>query len=555
MLQQLSVKNYALIGELEMDLSKNMTIITGETGAGKSILLGALGLVLGSRPDVKNILLNPDTKCTVEATFEMKGLGLEPFFDENDLDFEDITIIRREIMPNGKSRAFINDSPASLAVLKNLSGALIDVNSQHQTLQLGNADFQLTVVDSLAQHTPLLASYTAILTKYNRARAELKQVTEAGKRMLAELEFSQFTYEELKKANLHDPSELDALETEQRALENVELIQTKLSHAIALLTDDETATSVNLKQVVANVQAVIDYQTEVASLLERLESALIEVKDISQSLDSIASKVVFDDARLAEVSSRVSLLFTLLRKHNRASLSELIEYRNSLKTSIAKSNSYANDIAELTAKMADAKAKAESLATQISTARQATFSNLEQEVGALLVQVGMPNAQFKVEHHTAKELLPGLNGFDQIKFMFNANKGRPLGDLSKVASGGELSRLMLCLKVLIAQNVDLPTLVFDEIDTGVSGEVAKQVGQLMQRLANSHQVITITHLAQIAAKGQKHFFVYKHHTDTATETQIRELNQNERLVELATMMQGTNPSQTAIDAAKELMND
>ncbi len=551
MLHKLTIKNYAIINRLEIELSRGMNIITGETGAGKSILLGALGLILGERADTK-ALYDTEEKCVVEADFDIKGYDLKAFFAENELDFEAHTIVRREINQAGKSRAFINDTPVTLSVLKQLGEQLVNLHNQHETLELTRSGFQLSVIDILAKNNTLLSDYRAKLSVYRKDIKRLNELTEQNRAVSAELDYYQFQLSELADAKLA-AEEQAQLETEQSTLSNVEEIKRVLQGVINLLDNSEAATLAQLAEVQGMLKGVKSYNTEIAALTDRLHSAYEELKDISGEFDNIQEGTALDPERLEEVNARLNTIYKLQKKHNVNTIEELLGIQADLD---AKVQGVDNSIAEIEALKANIDTQLKALlklAEQLHSAREKVLREFQNNVVVLLTKVGMPNATFRVDIKKLEPHLLNENGFTDIKFLFSANKGFAPNEIKDVASGGELSRLMLSIKSLLADAGALPTMIFDEIDSGISGEVALKVGEIMKQLSRNHQLISITHLPQIARTADKHLYIYKETNGNRTNTRIKELKGEDRVVELAKMLSGDKLSDAALANAREMI--
>ena len=551
MLKELRITNYAIIDEAAISFSEGMNIITGETGAGKSILLGALSLILGERADSK-VLFNKDKKCIVEGVFEVGNYKLEDFFAANEIDFEKETIIRRELLDSGKSRAFINDTPVNLTILQQLAGRLITIHSQHETLDLGNSGFQMTVVDALAGTTTLLETFQQHYFAWKTCQKKLESTEALATKALTEKDFIEFQFTELDKAELDQIDQVQ-LENELTQLTHAEEIKRNLLSSIDLLENGNININDQLRMVISQLNNISKYVPELETYVQRLESTNIELKDITRDLDDKAAATIADPQRNEQVQSQLNVLYRLQKKHNCNSTAELITLRNSLGEKLL---AYVNSEAVIEALKKERDllfSKLSIAAKKLSDKRVQSFKGLEQSVQTLLSEVGMKDAQLKIEHTYSTDAHLTENGADQIRFLFSANKGSALQDIKKVASGGELSRLMLCIKSLLAKSVALPTLIFDEIDTGVSGEIAHKVGTILVRLSQNHQLIAITHLPQIAAKGQHHLFVYKSTEKASTTTNIKVLSKDERLTEIAKMLSGEQPTKAAIANAKELL--
>lgn len=551
MLRSLHISNYAIINEARIGFGEGMHIITGETGAGKSILLGALGLILGERADSR-VLYQKDKKCVVEGTFSIADYGLKSFFTDNNLDYEEETIIRRELSDNGKSRAFVNDTPVNVQVLQQLASKLITIHSQHETLDLGNSAFQLTVIDALAQTGELLATHKQAFEAWHLCQQQLEDTISLASRAAQERDFIQFQFEELDKAGL-DAIDQEALEAELTQLTHAEEIKRNLMAAVDLMDQGQANIADQLRAAISQLRSVEKYLPTLESYLQRLSSAQIELQDISRDLDDLASGTYADPSRSEIINQQLSAVYRLQKKHQCADTQALIALRDDLGQKLMVFEQSESRIEALTKETSLLLAKANQSASKLSAKRKAVFASFEKQVKALLAEVGMKDAEIKVSHTFDADRHLTINGADQIQFLFSANKGAALQDIKKTASGGELSRLMLCIKSLLAKSVALPSLIFDEIDTGVSGEVAQKVGNILVRLADNHQVIAITHLPQIASKGAHHLLVYKSNEGGSTHTHIRSLQAEERVLEIAKMLSGEKPTKAAIENAKELM--
>lgn len=548
MLNYLHIKNYALIEELEWHPGKGFNIITGETGAGKSILLGALGLLLGNRADSK-VLFDETQKCIIEGYFDLTKAGLGEWFDQQELENEEQTILRREVSSNGKSRAFINDTPVTLEVLKSLTEQIIDVHSQHETLLLGLGEFQVRLLDAFAGSG---AAYQAYRDDYRKYRVSFKTLEELqAKRAQAnkERDFNQFLYTELEEASLQ-PQEQEKLEEEQQLLENAEGIKEKLFAVSQLLSDEEHGSIQSLKEALKGLQSAAGMSSHFNALAARLEGVWIELKDVAAELEQEQSNVLYDPARLAVVQERLSRLYALQKKHHVKSVEELIDLFNSLATLLGKMEDDENRIQTLEKEVSLLEKEVVKKAEVLSKARLTAAPQLAQGLVDLLVKLGMPDASVKID---IDKIIPGIMGIDKVNIRFSANKGVTPQDLKQAASGGEFSRLMLAVKVILAEKSYLPTLIFDEIDTGVSGEIALRMGQMMRSIAQGHQVMTITHLPQVASLGDKHFYVYKDNEGSKTATRMKMLNPEERVQEIAQMIAGKAPSDIAVRSARELL--
>ena len=550
MIQKLFIQNYAIIDELEIDFSNKLNIITGETGAGKSIIVGALGLILGERAD-STALVNKEKKCFVEGIFDVRSKKeVEQFLEENDFDEGDQLIIRREISTNGKSRAFVNDSPVTLSQLNDLSSLLVDLHRQFDTLQLEQGDFQREVLDAIASQSELVNTYQQVFKKWQTSKKELETLSGQRKQFEKEFDYNQFQYNELDEAGFKE-NELETLDKELKLLSNSEGIKTVLSKAQNDLTEGENPLVSQLKVLINQLQTYSSYHPDLPSLLQRLQSLQIELQDISSEVDHMNDHITYDPSKIEEIDSRLSTGYKLLKKHGVKTTNELVEIKQQLEKKLHAVLNVGEQI-ELKEKETESLfAEAEQKAAKISEGRKKQIKPLEEKVNDLLVQVGMPNAKLKVELRNNE----GLNfyGADKIEFLFDANKSGQFQPLRKVASGGELNRLMLCIKSLVAQSVDLPTMMFDEIDTGISGEAARQVGIIMKGLASKRQIICITHQPQIAGKADTHFFVYKEVVNDMVKTNIRQLTKEERITAIAKMLSGEKPTIAAMENAREMV--
>lgn len=550
MLQHLRIQNFALIEETEVDFSNGLTVITGETGAGKSILLGALGLTLGNRADVGS-LHDKSKKCIIEARFNIEAYDLRGFFDQHELDFEATSTIRREITPEGKSRAFINDTPATLAVLKELGERLIDIHSQHETLLLKETNFQFELVDAFAQTTALFASYKKQYAGLQKLKKQLEDLTGQELQAKKDLDYFQFQFNELEESDLK-AGMLKMLEEESETLEHAELIKGNLSRAaMALAGGDDTIIS-SLSAVKQQLQSVSKFGSNFHEFFERINSVAIELKELSADIEKAEEEVVYDPQRLEEVNTKLDKLNRLLKKHGVADEEALLAVKAEIEAKLQQFSSLEASIERTQKEIATQEKQCKTQATELSKKRQLAVAGIEQNIKTMLAGLSMANAQFKIDLKPLEQL--GATGLDQVAFLFTANKGAEFKELHKTASGGELSRLTLCLKALLAEHTALPTIIFDEIDTGVSGDVADKIGNILDTMGKRMQVITITHLPQMASKGNAHLYVYKSDTNDKTTSNIRPLNKNERIEEIAKMLSTGNPTETALKNAKELLN-
>ena len=550
MLQHLRIQNFALIEETEVHLNNGLTVITGETGAGKSILLGALGLTLGSRADVSS-LHDKTKKCIIEAQFNVKEYSLRSFFESNELDFEEVTTIRREITSEGKSRAFINDTPTTLSVLKELGEQLIDIHSQHETLLLKETNFQFELVDAFAQTTNLFSDYKKQFNALQKLRKQLEELTAQEIQAKKELDYFQFQFNELEEANVK-VGEQQQLEEESETLENAEFIKGSLvKSSLAINGGDENIVSA-LALVKQQLQSVSKFGKQFNELFERINSVSIELKELSKDIDACEEDVVYDNSRLEEVNAQLDKLNRLLKKHGVNSEEELLTIKTDIEAKLQQFSSLEVAIEKTQKEIFASEKQCKSLAKDLSDKRQKSTAGIEQNIKTMLTGLSMANAQFKIELKPLDAL--SFNGQDSISFLFTANKGAEFKELHKTASGGELSRLMLCLKALLAERTALPTIIFDEIDTGVSGDVADKIGNILFAMGKTMQVITITHLPQMASKGGNHLFVYKSDSKDKTTSSIKALNKEERIAEIAKMLSTGTPTETALKNAKELLN-
>jgi DNA repair protein RecN (Recombination protein N) len=549
-IQKLFIQNYAIIDELEIDFSNKLNIITGETGAGKSIIVGALGLILGERAD-SAALVNKDKKCFVEGVFDVRSKQeVKNFLEENDFDDGDQLIIRREISTNGKSRAFVNDTPVTLLQLSGLSSLLVDLHRQFDTLQLKQGDFQREVLDAIASQSELVNTYQQVFKKWQTSKKELETLSREKKQFEKEFDYNQFQYNELDEADLKE-NELEVLDKELKLLSNSEGIKTALSKAQSDLTESETPLVSQLKVLINQLQAYSSYHPDLPSLLQRLQSLQIELQDISDELDHMNDRINYDPSKIEEIDSRLSAGYKLLKKHGVKTTNELLEIKQQLESKLDAVLNVGEQIDFKERETVRLFAEAEQTAAKISEGRKKQIKQLEEKVNDLLAQVGMPGAKLKVEIGHSEEL--NFYGSDKIEFLFDANKSGQFQPIRKVASGGELNRLMLCIKSLVAQSVDLPTMMFDEIDTGISGEAARQVGIIMKGLASKRQIICITHQPQIAGKADVHFFVYKEVVGALIKTNIRQLTKEERITAIAKMLSGERPTIAAMENAREMV--
>lgn len=551
MLKSLYISNYALISELHIDFNEGFSVLTGETGAGKSIILGALSLILGQRADTK--LLKADTeKCIIEAEFNIAAYpSLASFFNENDLDQNDNKLcqIRREITGNAKSRAFINDTPVSLNVLRELTSRLIDIHSQHDNLLLGTEGYQLGVVDMIAQNSKEQQNYSELYNKWQNEIAELRKLENMAAKQSAELDFVRFQFNQLNEAALKS-GEQEELEAEQQTLSHAEEIKTELQTSVILL-DEEKSILPMIKEVQNSLSRIKKFVPEAGDWIERIDTAYIDLKDICNELNSLADKVEYNPQRLEWLQNRLSDIYTLQKKYKVDTTDELIRKRDEFDTILQRIDSFDEEIESLKRKIAESKADLTSAALKLSETRRKATKPIADFLVEQLKQLGMPNIRFEVEISTLEDF--GPNGNDEVQFLFSANKNRDMQAVQLIASGGEVSRLMLSIKYLVANKSELPTIIFDEIDTGVSGEIADRMGEIMQKMGEAMQVITITHLPQIAAKSSQHYLVYKDDKGLQTQTYIRKLTAEERITQLAQMLSGKQLTEASVQNAKDLL--
>ena len=552
MLYRLVIRNYALIDNLDIIFAKNLNILTGETGAGKSIMLGALSLLLGQRAESK-YFYNQDKKCVIEGTFQVQALDLNSFFSENDLDYDPETVLRREISSDGKTRSFINDTPVNLTILRQLGEKLIDIHSQHATIEINDENFQLGVLDIVADHQPLLDRYLQSYKSHQKTILKLNNLISESQQSKADQNYFQFQYDELETARLL-PNEQQTLEKELDVLTHAEEIKRSLAQVSYLLSDGDQSAILQIKEAVNSLQIAEKYNPVLTSFLERLQSSLIEIKDIASETLYLEQQTGIDEKRTAEITERLNLLYTLQKKHRVNTILELLNLQENLSQKLNTILFADEDITRLRAESEKLKAELLLTAADLSKNRKKVIPELEKQIMRILHEVGMPQAVIKINQVTLSGDQLRLNGQDQIQYLFSANKGQPPMPMNKVASGGELSRLMLSIKSLIARKTSLPTIIFDEIDTGISGEVALKVGNIMETLGENMQVIAITHLPQIASKGKSHYWVYKDEQPQRTLSNIKILNDEERTLEIAKMLSGENPGEFALQNARELLN-
>ena len=550
MITSLSIENFALIEKLSVQFSDGFSTITGETGAGKSILLGALGLVLGKRADLTS-LKNKEEKCVIEAHFFLKNYNLHFFFESNDLDYEDETIIRREILPSGKSRAFINDTPVNLQELQELSAYLIDIHSQHQTQELSDDSVQFQIIDAVASNFDLISEYSSQLKAYKKSKSDVNEKQTQLQIVLKEQDYNTFLLEELLSANLKI-GEQELLESQFEKLNNVELLKENSSKSLALLNAEQFGIVNGLKEIKLLLQKISIYSKEFNALYERITSVLIETDDIEKELNQLSENLLLDPEELELINQKLQLIFSLQKKHQVNSIEELLAIQNDLDNKVVSVTTLESEIKSLENQIAEMESSLNQLAIKIHKNRAAAIPILIKKLEVILDKLGMSNARFEIQLLTKDTFYS--NGKDELQFLFSANKGSDFGLLKKVASGGEMSRIMLAVKAILSQYSKLPTIIFDEIDTGVSGEIAHKMGEIMKNMSSNMQVLSITHLPQIAAKGNAQFKVYKYIKDNQTQSELKLLTNDERVTEIAQMLSGATISESALNHAQALLN-
>jgi DNA repair protein RecN (Recombination protein N) len=551
MLKSLSISNYALIDRVEVAFDSGLTVITGETGAGKSVLLGALSLILGQRSDA-NALLDKEQKCVVEGEFYIGNYGLIDFFKENDVDYEDVTIIRRELLPSGKSRAFVNDTPVNISFLKSISAQLIDVHSQHQNLLLDDNGFHMMVVDTLAGNKLLIAEYRMRYEKYKELQKDIAEMIAENDRQKADLDYMQFQFEQLHSANLKAGEQAE-LEQSLQQLSHAEEIKVNMVEVVNNLSQEPSPVIDVLADSINKVRRIANFLPDGDELIQRLESARIDLKDIADDLETRSEDMDYNPELIQQVQERLDLLYSLQQKHRVESVEELMGLRDDLQRSIDKVNFFDEELKTKQVKLTQLQQELNDTCKKITDSRVKVFGEIKSSIEKQLQSLGIPHANFVVQHQVSKQFT--VNGKDEIEFLFAGNKGGIPAPINKVASGGEISRVMLSIKSLLSSSKGLPTIIFDEIDTGVSGEVADQMGEIMTQMGRSMQVISITHLPQITVKGDHHYKVFK--TDEADKTisNIRKLTHEDRVVEVAKMLSGSTLSEAALENARSLLNN
>ncbi len=548
MIKHLVIKNYALIENLEMEPSSHLNVITGETGAGKSIMLGALGLLLGNRADTKS-LFNQERKCLIEAVFDIKEYDLKRLFDDADLDYENECIVRREIGANGKSRAFVNDTPVNLEVLRSLGNRLVDIHSQNETLNLADGNFQLGVIDQFAESTELRKKYRASFNEYLKSKKTLEDLLKNEGDLKKEFDFNSFQLKELTEAELDD-TDLESLQSKLEVLENAGEIKLKFGQATQILDESEYSVSQNLSQLLNDLKSIKDYSSEYNQLYERLYSSYLELDDITKEISNLDDRIEVNEEELQLTGERVDLLQRLLQKHQVNAITELISIRDEIQNSVSQVENLDEEISNAKKETEALHQKSMEIGKKLSDQRQNSFSKLEKKLVGLLSNLGMADSQIEISRSESELSATGL---DSISILFSANKGISPQPLKNVASGGEFSRLMFCIKYVLAEKTALPTMIFDEIDTGVSGEIALKMIQMMKQMSTNHQVISISHLPQFAAGGDAHYFVYKDNSADRSISKIKRLSDEERIESIAKMISGDNITESALESARELL--
>lgn len=549
MLIALQIENYAIIKSLQLTFDSGFTAITGETGAGKSILLGALSLILGHRADT-SVLYDKSKKCIVEGSFKINGLHLEPFFNDNDLDYNDITILRREISETGKSRAFINDTPVNLTQLRDLAQFLVDIHSQNNHLLIENQNFKIQIIDNFSKNTKLVIQYKEMLSEYKSLETELFNLIESRDKSLQEKDFLEFQSQELADAKLV-AGELEEIEKQITLLANAELIKSKLSASTFIISEKEDSILLNLNELKSNLQTLSPFNIAFEQLCQRVDSLIIELKDIDFEINTSENETEVNPETLSLFTDRFDQLNKLIQKHRVHTLEELIQIENDINLKLLNFSDQQDKIDALEIRKIEIKNQLFDIGTQISNIRKQKAPDIEKSVTDYISVIGMPNGKLQIEIEKTDHFFE--NGMDRVTFLFSANKGIPLAEIEKVASGGEMSRLMLAIKAVISESTFLPTVILDEIDTGISGDIAYKVAKLMQKMASDRQLLVITHLPQIAAKSKLHYFVYKEVVDNKTYTNVKQVIGEERIEAIARMISGDTISESAKNTAKELI--
>ena len=550
MITTLAIKNYALIEDIRVDLQEGLTIITGETGAGKSILLGALALILGRRADLSSVKF-ASQKCIIECEFFIKNYNLQAVFQDNDLDYDDQTIIRREILPSGKSRAFVNDTPVSLVQLQKLGAQLVDIHSQNETLSLSSENFQIEIIDVLAGNEPLLKTYSKKLKEFRNISETINTLKSDKERVAKELDYNTFLCSELVEANLKGMIQKE-LEDTFETLNNSEIIQESFSNIVQVLSDEQIGTLETAKEARIVLGKIRGFSSQFEEYWNRLNSIIIELEDVFDGLADLGASVEANPSKLLEINEKLQVLYKLQQKHGVATIAELIEIQDDLESKIDSVVDMDEQLERLEIERSKFSDEVLKIGRLLHNQRQTAIPLLKKQLEDYLAELGLPNARFKFELIASENFRN--NGTDSLELLFTANKGLSFGSLKKIASGGEMSRIMLSVKAILARYKRLPTIIFDEIDTGVSGEIANQMARIMGEMSNSTQLLSITHLPQIAAKGEYHIKVYKEDVNEVTRTRLRVLNDDERIVEIAQMIGGNNVTDAAIANAKELLN-
>ncbi|MFK8267498.1 DNA repair protein RecN [Capnocytophaga cynodegmi] len=549
MLKALSIKNFALIDDLQIDFPEGFIIITGETGAGKSILLDALSLVLGKRADM-SVLRNTDEKCVIEVEFDLNKYQFKSLFDELEIDYDTNTIIRREILPTGKSRAFINDSPVTLDILNKLGQVLVDIHSQHQTISLGDLGFQFEIIDAMAGNKDLREEYKSLWSALKKSQKKLQELIDFQKNATKEYDYNLHLLKELKSAPLQEGIQEQLEETYEEA-SNIEEIKERISESLHLLSDENTGIVNQLRELKRTFSSLTDYKQQYRDIFERIESAFLELEDLQSEVFDIDENIEANPEILADISQQLNLIYTLQKKHKVLTVNELMKIQEDLEKSVSQTENIEDSITEQQQIVENKKTETYQKALQIHKTREEIIPKLVKKLTDFTHELGMPNARFSVEVTSTETFFS--NGIDELSFLFSANKGGNFGQLKKVASGGELSRIMLSVKAIMAEHTALPTIMFDEIDTGVSGEISQKMGDIMKKMSTNRQVFAITHLPQIAAKGDYHFKVFKEDINGKTTTQLKHLSEDDRITEISEMLGGKNSSKSARDHAIELL--
>ena len=549
MLSHLTIKNYALIRHLEFEPSVNLSVITGETGAGKSIMLGALGLLMGNRADTK-VLWDENDKCVIEGTFNIGSYKLKSFFKNEDLDYDEVTVVRREISPSGKSRAFINDTPVTLEIMRNLGNKLMDIHSQHETLALAEQAFQLELIDSFAQNNTIKEEYTETWRNYTQAKSDFEKLLADAETLKQDAEFTKFQLDELVKSDLQE-NEQENLESELKVMEHAEEIKMRFKTILEIFSGSDSGLVRALSEARLNFQQIRNYSATYENLFNRLDSAKIELDDLAKEIETEEEAVEFDAERIEFVKERLSNIYRLQKKHRVTTINELLDLQKSLEEKAGLTANLDDALEAKRIALEKASSALKASAEKLRQTRLKVFDSLTRQITKLLKELGIPDAVLKIDHQPAE---PGPSGADNVEVLFSANKGMTPRSLAQVASGGEFSRLMFCIKHIMAERKAMPTLILDEIDTGISGEIAIKLGGLMTEMSKRHQIIAISHLPQIAAKGDAHYFVFKDSSSKKTESNIRKLDNSERIEEIAKMIGGAKPSKVALENAQELLS-